>query len=103
MNYSSTRTVESKTCEGVRFTLRRMTWWQREELNEQQGPIAEKIREARAELDQLDARLQKARETAQETAKPERDRLIAEGLSEEEAAKRVPLKIDFPDDQFRRW
>jgi hypothetical protein len=42
MEYSSHIKISSKACEGVEFTILRLTWWRRQVLRERQGAILER-------------------------------------------------------------
>jgi len=104
MNHISTKTIESKVCQGASFTIKKMTVRRKQALDDKQAPFGERLRPLREELAPLNREYSQAWEAAKAAIKPERDKLAAEGITKEEAEKRAPVgKVDFPDERFQRW
>lgn len=102
MKYSSYITVESKVCAGVSFTYRKMTVRRRDALEEMQAPVRARMKKIQDEMAPLSKRYREAVDQAKATVKPERERLMAEGKSREEAEQLVALPaLGMPDEDLR--
>lgn len=104
MDYVSTKTIESKAVPGVSFVIKKMTARRRDALRDLQEPFMERMRPIREQRQPLHDEYVAAIDQAKAAVKPERDKLVAEGLTRAEAEEKVPLgKIDFPNDRFQEW
>lgn len=104
MNYVSTKTVESKTHEGVRFVLRRMTERRRQALHEMQADAAGRMKPLMVEFLPLDREYGEALKASREAGAAARKTAVEGGATEEEALDQIPNPpLDFADEKFRRW
>lgn len=104
MNHVSTKTVESTAFPGVRFVLKRMTKRRADALDELQAGIRDRLSPLNEEFLPLNEEFLTASRAALALVQPDRDKLIAGGMSAKDAAKQCPLgKIEFAEDRFRRW
>jgi hypothetical protein len=102
MEYSSSFRVVSEKCEGVAFTLLRMTYWRRQELVELQAAVTERVRAIRERMAPLSLAYRAAVDLAKAAVEPARAELVAGGMTRADAEEQAPLgTVDFPDDQFR--
>ncbi len=103
MEYVSTKRIESTSCEGVAFTIRKMTVRRRAELEEMQATIRERLRWVQSTMAPLSKEYRAAVEAAKAAVKPARDKLVAEGMGREDAEKEIPLPaVDFGEDKLKR-
>ncbi len=94
----------SKVIPGAVVVFRRVTVATRARYFESLTGFRSKLRELHRKRKPLADALEAAQEAARAVAKVEVDRLIeAESITREEAEKRVPLDVKFPDDQFLDW
>lgn len=103
MDYSPEITIESKVLPGVRFILHRMTVPRRARLHQEIAGIRERVREIQRERKPLDDEYRAAAEKARAAAKLAVDKLVAEGLTREEAEQQAPVHLDFPEDKLAAW
>ncbi len=95
---------QSKVIPGAVVVFRRVTVGSRARYFESLTGYRTKLRELHRKRKPLQDALEAAQEAARAIAKVEVDRLIeAESITREEAEKRVPLAVDFPEDQFFEW
>lgn len=104
MDFLSRIQFESKVIPGAVVTFKRVTATTRATFTQALAKYRVLLREIQRQRKPLDDAYNAAMKTAKASAKIEVDRLIeAENTTREEAEKRVPLQIDFPDNQFAEW
>lgn len=94
----------SQVIPGVVVVLKRFTVTTRAAYQQSLATFRAQIREIQRRRKPLDEAYDKAWEAAKAIAKAEVDRLIeSEQIDRAVAEKRVPVKSEFPDDQFAEW
>jgi hypothetical protein len=103
MDYTPHFTIDSAVLPGVSYTLHRMTVPRRAQIHAAIGETLKQIREIQRERKPLDDEYRAAYDKATAAAKAEVDKLVADGLTREEAEGRVPVTVDFPDEKYTEW
>jgi hypothetical protein len=103
MEYLSTRRMESKSCPGVAFAIRKMTVGRRAALEELQREMRGRLQALQAEMAPLSKEYRAAVEAAKAAVRPERDKLVTGGMARQEAEREIPLgPVDFDEEKLKR-